>query len=269
MKIGFLGVGAIAEAMIIGLCTAGKFEGEVILSPRSVSRSNALASRFANVEVASTNQELVDRCDLLFLAVLPDQFQACMSELDFRSEMKLVSLVAGFSVGEIAELASPATSVWRIIPLPPVEHGLGAIPLYPRDAEIEKLLSSIGDVVHIKDEKEFLAFTTASSMMATFFEFASSVASWMESRGVGREQAAVYSSSTFQALARLAGDAPPESFHELADECLTAGGLNEQVLFELRDAGWFGQIDNRLDRIAARLEKWAEEMARAKEAGRE
>ena len=263
MKIGLLGVGAIAEAMVIGLCTAGHYTDTVVLSPRSTARSSSLSNTFANVVVAESNQEVVNRCDLVFVAVLPGQFEACMSALEFGSEVRVVSLVAGFSIDEIKELVRPASAVSRIIPLPPVEYGLGAIPLFPRDEQLESLLGTIGNVVHISDEKEFLAFTTASSMMATFFEFSARVAGWMESRGVGSEQAAVYSASTFEALAKMAGD-EPEKLNELADECLTKGGLNEQVLFELRDRGWFDRIDDRLNGIATRLETWAEEMAQSR-----
>ena len=71
MKIGFIGTGAIAEAVIVGLVEHGSFTDPVVVSARSRSRADKLSARFTNVTVEPENQDIVDAVDVLFIAVLP------------------------------------------------------------------------------------------------------------------------------------------------------------------------------------------------------
>lgn len=63
------------SAVATGLCTASKFEdrpSKVLLSPRNHAKSAALADKFPGlVEVAASNQAVVDRSDIVLLGVLP------------------------------------------------------------------------------------------------------------------------------------------------------------------------------------------------------
>src|SRR3954451_13658991 len=70
-RLGFVGVGAIAEALIAGLCAGGEQRGTFLLSPRNAQLSKGLAERFAFVKVAADNQAVVDGSDIVFLAVTP------------------------------------------------------------------------------------------------------------------------------------------------------------------------------------------------------
>ena len=254
MRLGFIGTGAIAEAMIDGLCGVGGFDGEITVSRRSAERSARLADRHGNVRVVDDNQALVDACDWIVLAVLPDQAVNVASDLTFRPDQKIISVAAGLDRAELAPAVAPATGVHRAIPMPPVERGLGPIPVYPPDAEIEALFATVGTPVPVTDERQFQAFFAASGLMAAFFETVASTATWLEGEDVPPREAALYSSAMFHALAALAADADAEKLQELAPECLTEGGLNDQVLRELREAGWFDALKDRLDRLMTRLD---------------
>ncbi|NBP94557.1 MAG: hypothetical protein EBU28_04055 [Gammaproteobacteria bacterium] len=71
MRIGFIGTGVISEAMIRGLCDVANYKDPIIVSQRSDERSEALAKQYANVEVSTHNQDVVDRSDWVFIGVLP------------------------------------------------------------------------------------------------------------------------------------------------------------------------------------------------------
>ena len=121
MKLGFIGTGAIAEALIIGMIEHGGFDGEVRISRRSERRSQVLSARFSNIDVLDDNQAIVDKSDWVFVAVLPLQAASLIGELKFREQQTLISLVAGISVEQLKELIAPCQRVHRIIPLPPIE----------------------------------------------------------------------------------------------------------------------------------------------------
>jgi hypothetical protein len=81
-KLGFVGTGAIAEAIATGLCTSGAPPTSVVLSPRSAERSARLAAAHpALCTVATSNQAVVDQADIVFVCVLPAQLEAVLAEL--------------------------------------------------------------------------------------------------------------------------------------------------------------------------------------------
>ncbi len=253
MKIGFIGTGAIAEAVIVGLIEHGGFAEPVVVSARSQSRAEKLSARFTNVVVEPDNQAIVDAVDVLFVAVLPEQAIEVFQSLTYPAEQKIVSLIAGISVDQIQAIVRPAIRVHRLIPMPPNEIGVGPLPIYPPSPDLELLLSKIGTVISVDDESHFSTFSGASALMATFFELVATNARWMQRQGVPAEQAATYSSSLFHSLASLICNMNSEQLQGISEECLTVGGLNEQVLKAAKSNGVFEMIENELDLIRKRI----------------
>ena len=254
MTPGFIGTGAITEHVINGLILHGGFEGPIIVSERSRDRSARLAARFSNVEVEPDNQRIVDQVDTVFVATLPQQTLELLDSLTFRDDQTIVSLAAIISVEQLAEKVAPASRIHRIIPMPPNEIGLGPIPIYPPSPELESLLSRIGTVIPVEDQKHFSTFSASSAVMATFFELIAANARWIQSTGVSAEAATRYSTAVFHSLATQVRDLSPQQLQNVSEECLTAGGLNEQLLNATRSEGWFDELQVELDRILKRVE---------------
>jgi ornithine cyclodeaminase/alanine dehydrogenase-like protein (mu-crystallin family) len=98
-KVGFVGCGTIACAIATGLATQDEVDvGEILVSKRSEANSKALQERFPElVSIHQDNQEILDRSDLVFLCVLPQQTAQVMSSLKFNlNKHTLVSLVVSF-----------------------------------------------------------------------------------------------------------------------------------------------------------------------------
>lgn len=252
MKPGFIGTGAICEALIIGLMDHGKFDDEIHISSRSETRSKKLSSRYDNVTIHEENQSIVDQSDWVFISVLPTQAAEVIKGLNFDARQTLISIVAGVSVETVKEWAE-IDQVHRIIPLPPIEHGVGPLPIFPPNSELVEFFNRFGTAVELEDESHFSTLSAASAAMAAHHRFTSTVARWIVSQGVPDNAAAVYASQFICGLTQLECSVDYPSLQELADECLTSGGLNEQVLNELESLDWFAQLTLRLDRIAERL----------------
>ena len=254
MKIGFIGTGAIAEAVITGMLHQQAFDGGVVVSLRSAVRSQRLAETFPKIVVESDNQKIVDQVDWVFVSVLPGQAVDVLSGLTFQPEQFVISMIAGRSIDSIVTLVAPAKHVFRIIPMPPIELGMGPMVITPRSEELGRLFENVGTPIQIDDEDQFSVFSAASAIMASFFEFVASQARWIEANGVPKKEANRYASSLIRALSEMSTNATADDMQSLAQECLTAGGLNEQVLNESCEEDWFGQMDRRLDRIVQRLD---------------
>ena len=69
-RIGVIGVGEIGKAVVDGLYDGGGDTPEVHLSPRGARTAAELAERHAGVRVCPDNQAVVDRSDIVIIAVL-------------------------------------------------------------------------------------------------------------------------------------------------------------------------------------------------------
>ena len=254
LKIGFIGTGAIAEAVIIGMLQHRAFDGKVVVSTRSKTRSKRLSDRFTRVVVELDNQNIVDQCDWVFISVLPDQAEKVISKLTFRPDQFIVSMLAGRTLDSLSALVAPAKNVFRIIPMPPIEFGMGPIVITPPNEKLRRLFGKFGTPIQVKDENQFSTLSASSAIMASFFEWVASQARWIESQGVPKDEAAKYASSLNRALSEMTTRVSADDLQELAVECLTVGGLNEQVLNESKEADWFVQMECRLNRVVARLD---------------
>ncbi|MDH3692948.1 MAG: NAD(P)-binding domain-containing protein [Gammaproteobacteria bacterium] len=253
--LGFIGTGAITEAIITGLYKCGNYQEKILISERSRDRSAKLHDLFPSVEIVTDNQSIVDRCDDIVIAVLPDQAQTVLSSLQFRSQHRVVSVVAGIKLDVLSALIKPATQVCRAIPMPPIEFGLGPVPICPRDERAEALFNRVGTAVAVDNEAQFTALATGSSVMAAFFELVASLARWLEQRNVPAKEASLYATNVIHSLACLTIKSDASTLQTMSEQCLTVGGLNEQVLLGCKDAGWIEIMQKELDRIMTRLEK--------------
>jgi pyrroline-5-carboxylate reductase len=258
MKLGFVGCGAIASAMVTGLCSTGN-AGPIMLSPRNAKVAAGLASRFANVQIAPTNQAVLDASEVVVLAVRPQIAFGVLSELHFRPEHHVVSLIATFPLERIRHVTRPARLVTRAVPLPSVALRQGPTAIHPPSQPIKALFDTLGTAIELDAESEFDAFAAATAIMASYFGFASTISGWMTRNGVAPENARAYVGEMLRGMAATSAAAPDRSFNALAEEHQTPGGLNEQVLQLITRDGLFVGLDRALDAVLKRLQTAASE----------
>lgn len=255
MRIGFVGTGNIASAMVRGLCRANPAPDRVLVSPRNAEKAAALAREFARVEVAADNQAVVDGSDWVFLAMRPPAVEDLVSPLAFRSGQVVVSLAAATPLAVLGPLVAPATRIVRAVPQPTVARHIGPIALYPADDQVIELFGRIGTAVPVDDEAQFDALCTITAIAASQYAFLGRVADWLVGRGVERRSAVRFTTAIAQTVAADADKAEDHGFPALIKEVSTPGGMNEQVLRMLTEAGWFPPVDVALDAILARYRR--------------
>lgn len=252
MTLGFVGTGAIATAIVTGLNSEGGARLTIRLSPRNAGVAAVLASRFENVSVCASSQEVLDGSETVVLAVRPQVAEEVLSGLRFSSGQIVISLVAGFSARRIADLVTPAGKIWRAIPLPSVAQRRSPIALYPPGGPPAELFALLGQVFGIEKEDHLNALNTATSTMAAYFCFVGHIASWVARKGIPEQQCREYMARMFAGLADAGLEVSERSFEDLARAHATPGGLNEQVLRDLTDHGVFDTLTKALDSVHRR-----------------
>ncbi len=252
MTLGFVGTGAIAAAIVTGLSSEGGPRPAIRVSPRNAGVAAGLASRFDNVSVCASNQEVLDSSDTIVLAIRPQVAEEVLSSLHFSPDHIVVSLVAGFTTRRIAALVTPAAKIWRAIPLPFVAQRRSPIAVYPPGGPAAGLFGPLGQVFEIHEEGQLNAFSTATSTMAAYFGFVGSIWSWVAQKGVPEQQARDFIARMFAGLSDAALDGSLRGFEDLAAAHATPGGLNEQVFRDLTAGGVFEVLTEALDRVHRR-----------------
>jgi len=247
---GFIGAGEITTAIVEGLSTGDA--PEIALSPRGRQIGRALADRFPNVRVCADNQEVLERADIIVLAVRPQLADQVLGELTFQPRQVVISALTGVRLEHLRELCAPAERVARVIPLPPAAQRQSLTVLFPDEPAARALFDRVGSVLVPAAEESLDTFQTATATFAAHLDYLTTIADWMAEQGVDAEMATAYTRHVFGQLSRTLLQ-HTGSLGELTARHMTPGGLNEQLLADMRAAAVPATVRRALDRILLRL----------------
>ena len=255
MKLGFIGTGNITVAVVNGICGSKISFKKILVSPRNKSKALKLRKKFKKVSIAKTNQEIVDKCNWVFLAITPKVGEQIIPKLKFRSNQKVVSFISTIKLEQLKKFIKKKVKIVRAIPLPPISIGKGPVPICPPDKQVKSFFDKIGTTIEIKSEKLSNSFWSMSGMMAPFYEMLKALADWLVKKGIKRSEAQKYITSLFAALSEDSVINSNKHLKYLVSESQTPGGLNEQGVKELRRSGFYKSLEKSLNSILKRLNK--------------
>lgn len=253
MRIGFVGTGAITEAMVTGIVGSALAVAEIIVSPRNAEIAARLASRFPSVRIATNNQEVVDAADLLFLAIRPQIAEEVIRDLAFRKGQTIVSVVAAADRTALLTWIREDVQLTQAIPLPFVANCEGVTAIFPPNADIAAIFDALGSAVECKTKDEYDLLAVASALMGTYFGILDWATGWLTEKGMAQEKARAYLAPLFSSLAQKAAKADQTALDALRREFSTPGGLNEQVFEDFGRNGGSSALTDALERVLARV----------------
>ena len=253
MRIGFLGVGTIAEALIRGFEHRGDGGHSYYLSPRNVLRVAGLCKDFRACVACDSNQAVVDACDVIIISLKtkkPLETVEALKGLKFRKDQHIINVVGSMPVEDIKEACGAAASFSHVIALPSVRLNYGPILVCSQTAIIGELFEGMGDLFFIDDIGQIKAMQAVTGLMAGFYAMMQELSVGLQKTGVSGDTGALFLSSFFGALCR---DIKDGDFEGLMDE-MTPGGLNMFALEMLEDKGAIKGLSEIMGRVVARLE---------------
>ena len=255
MRLGFIGTGKIASSVITGICTSKISFKKILVSSRNKSTAQKLKKRFRKVYVAKSNQEIIDKCNWVFLAITPKVGKKILPKLKFRSNQKVISFIATINLVQLKKTLGNKIKIVRAIPLPPISLKKGPVPICPPDKQVKGFFDKIGTTIEIKNERLSKNFWATSAMMAPFYEVLKVLSDWLVNRGIKRNKAQRYITSLFVALSIDSVNNSVKHLKHLVADSQTPGGLNEQGIKELRRLGFYKSLEKSLNSILKRLNK--------------
>ncbi|WP_153188656.1 pyrroline-5-carboxylate reductase [Candidatus Magnetaquicoccus inordinatus] len=251
IRIGFLGGGNMAAAMIAGLLQAGVTGGQLCVSEPVAERRQWLQEKFA-ISVVADNLSLMRlQPQVVILAVKPGKVGAVLQEIFayWQKEQLLLSIAAGIELATLQQGVPEGQGVVRVMPNTPALIGEGIAALYApawlgqRERQwAHAIMAVTGEVVEIEDEGWMDGVTALSgSGPAYVYLIAEALSDGGVACGLPRAVADRLAIRTLIGSARLL-DASGSHPGVLKNQVTSPGGTTIAALTRLETAGVRGAL---------------------------
>lgn len=177
-RIGFIGAGNMASAIIGGMVQS-KFIApqNIYISDHHEDKMESLKSKY-NINVCRDNIELVEKCDVIVLAVKPHSYKPVIESIReyVKNNTLVITIAAGLNLNYVKSIFKKDIKIIRTMPNTPalVGEGMTAItscpPAEKKDIDFVKaMFSSFGRVEEI-DESLIDAFSSVSGASPAFVD---------------------------------------------------------------------------------------------------
>ena len=242
-KIGFIGAGNMAYALISGLINNGFNAQNIKLSDTDAALLSQRQAEF-NLEVFTDNIKLANQCDVVVLAIKPQILSVVCKELRAHIDHQplIISIAAGVRATDINRWLGGNTAIVRTMPNTPALLGKGATGMMANDivsneqkALAEQILGAVSQCLWVEDEKMLDAVTALSgSGPAYFFLMIESMAKAGVALGLDEKTAEQLSIQTALGASMMASSSG-DSAHELRAKVTSPNGTTQAAIESFQD----------------------------------
>ena len=231
-KIGFIGCGKMASAIIKGIIKSQFIDKKNIIASKSSPENLEKLSKELKIKIILDNKEIVKKSDIIFIAVKPSQMEAVLEEIKdcMTSDKLVVSVAAGVTTNFIEQVLNKKVHVIRVMPNTPalVNEGMSGIcgGKYSTKTNlkyIEKMLLSIGKCIIVDESQMDIVTAISGSGPAFFYKVINEIARAGEKLGLEYEKALLLSIQTAIGAGKMALNRSI-SMEELISNVATKGG---------------------------------------------
>lgn len=235
MKIGIIGCGNMGQALVKGLLSKSLVcKRDILVSDKDKRKMRSLNLRF-KVHLSKSNSDLVKKCNVVIIAVKPQDLNSLIAELDATIAFKgklIISICAGVSTKRLESYLGKV-SVARVMPNMPaqISQGVSALCLgryaNAKDKRIAlSIFSCIGQVVELKEKLMDEVTAISGSGPAYFFYLTETLIKAAKRMGIPERIAAKLAVQTALGSALLMQQCA-ESPQDLRIKVTSKGGTTE------------------------------------------
>jgi len=231
-KIGFIGCGKMAGAIIKGIISSGFLPKENLKGSEVNNEIAELAQSVLDIEVIRDNRLLVSESDIIFLATKPQYVTDVLKEIknELNSCKMIVSIAAGITTEKIEKIAGKIPVV-RVMPNTPalILEGVSGVVKgkYASDCDVEfvmNLLSNVGKVIAIDENQIDVVTAISGSGPAFFYKVIEDMARAGEKLGMDYDTALLLAAQTAVGSAKMVLSKGELTVEDLINNVATKGG---------------------------------------------
>ena len=250
MKVGFIGAGNMAGAIIAGMCADG-FAGEDIWAYDPCADKLDALEASCGITVCPSGSAVASSVDVLVLAVKPQMLESVVPALRdalLRSEPLVVSIAAGKDIAFLEKLIGFELPVVRVMPNIAAKVG-EAMSAYcgnaavteEHKASVRRILEACGAVTEMA-ESQFSAFSVLAGCSPAFtLQYIDALASAGVRYGIPKDKALEIVCQAVLGTARLLQESGIHP-RQLADTVCSPAGTTIEGVVALQQAGFEGAV---------------------------
>ncbi|MDN3259213.1 NAD(P)-binding domain-containing protein [Streptomyces sp. CSDS2] len=227
-SIGIIGVGKIGRAIVEGLRSRGSVSPDVFLSPRGARTAAVLSERFEGVHVCADNQAVLDRSEVVIIAVRRQDHHEALAGLKMDGDKTVVNLMAGITTDDLRRTLATDAPIVRAIPLPAVRECRSVTVTCPSHPVVDSLFEQLGGAFPVADEDSFNVFSALTGTLTAHYGYLATLTSWAADHGIAPDVADRYVRGLFQDVGHSLSD-ETRPLHQLVADHETPEGNNERI----------------------------------------
>lgn len=267
-KVGFIGVGNLAQAIIKGLVENKTLPpSHIFASNRSPGKLQKVVEAYG-IQAMATNEDVINTCDVVILAMKPQDLSTAIDSISsaFSDRQIVISLAAGVNLRSL-EKRLPQCRIVRLMPNTPSLISRGVLGYVLSDDEdtalptvVEDLFSPLGYVLGVEDEDQFEALMISCSSGTGFvFELMTYWQDWIEERGFEPAVARKMTVETFLGAAMLAAQSKDSPLEDLQNKVTSKKGITAAGLQSMRELETERTLRISFEKAALRNQELAKE----------
>ena len=259
MKLGFIGLGNMASAMIGGMLKKGLVSSQDIIGSDVSQAGRAKAAEQFGIETCADNKKVAAETDILFFAVKPIFLSQVLAEIAdvVKESTVMVSIVAGKSIAFIQEgLGGNNWKIVRCMPNTPALVGEGCTGVCANEnvtkdelAQVLELLQSFGVAQEVPERLMDAVVAVSGSAPAYVFLFIEAMADAAVAEGMPRNQAYTFAAQTVLGSAKMVLET---GLHpgQIKDMVTSPGGTTIEGCEALERGGMRGAVIDCINKAA-------------------
>lgn len=245
MKIGFIGCGNMASAMIRGILESGSVKAEEITASAKSQGTKQKIKEELGICPAENNRAVVESAQVIFLAVKPLYYQEVIEEIrDFvREDQLIVTIAPGKTLRWLGEMFGKPVKIIRTMPNTPAMVKEGMMGLCKNDLVTEEemkqichLCESFGQAEEVPERLMDVVVGVSGSSPAYVFLFIEALADAAVADGMPRVQAYKFAAQSVLGSAKMVLET---GMHPavLKDMVCSPGGTTMEAVRVLEEKG--------------------------------
>ncbi len=244
MKLGFIGAGNMATAIIKGLLTK-KFllASDIYITTSSIEHTEAV-SRSLGIQGADSNADLIKTVDIVVIAVKPHIAPIILNEqrelLKIQNPV-LVSIASGLTLDNLAELTSPEQKIVKVMPNMNVTIGQSVSAICGNQLATQEEITMVTDLFNVVGttyqiaEKDFRNFTALAGCSPAFtYLYIDAMSRAGVKNGLPKNMATKIAAETVKGSAQMVLDSDDTPW-DLIDKVCSPGGTTIAGLVALEE----------------------------------
>ena len=250
MKIGFIGAGNMAKAMMGGILDHGIFTKEQVIASDASEATLLAVKEELGINVTTDNKEVAEKAEVVVLAIKPQYYETVIKEIkDIVDENKIIITIApGQTLERLGQTFEKSIKIIRTMPNTPalVGEGITAVCYNAQvtDEELEYvcgILRGFGKVEVISENLMDVVVSVSGSSPAYVFMFIEAMADAAVADGMPRKQAYEFAAQAVLGSAKMVLETGKHP-GELKDMVCSPGGTTIEAVRVLEEKGFRSSV---------------------------